>query len=262
MLAIPILGFGFFVIHPGPAFDTLLIPAVLIPIAFVLALMSRRQMIDIASGKPVSHRDFTRQGMVALAARLCLILAVTGYLLGFEPWFAAANIVANLVWAALWVPDRWRQARAELGIEIPAPPNSVWNFITDVSNWPAYQVGVVAASAEPAGPLRVGSTVTVRRKLAVQRPAGSQFDANVTLLYQVTDLVDGRSYTTEGVHRTARSTTSIEPAGAGTRLTVRSRFWNSPAEGYMGTALQLRWALSEFRRTTQQSLDRLRQVMG
>jgi len=52
-------------------------------------------------------------------------------------------------------------------VEIARSPEDVFAYITDVSRHPEWQEGLVAATLESEGPVRVGSRIVHRRKLGL-----------------------------------------------------------------------------------------------
>jgi uncharacterized membrane protein len=52
-------------------------------------------------------------------------------------------------------------------VEIARSPEDVFAYITDISRHPEWQEGLVSATLESAGPVRVGSRVVHRRKLGL-----------------------------------------------------------------------------------------------
>ena len=52
-------------------------------------------------------------------------------------------------------------------VEIARSPEDVFAYITDVSRHPEWQEGLVSATLESEGPVRVGSRVVHRRKLGL-----------------------------------------------------------------------------------------------
>ncbi len=98
-------------------------------------------------------------------------------------------------------------------VEIDAPPERVWDVMTDVGRWPEWTGTVTSVARLDGGPLRLGS----RARLEQPKLPPTE--------YVVTELEPGRSFTWEatspGVRITARHDVDALPGG-GTqvRLTV------------------------------------------
>ncbi|QJW37663.1 SRPBCC family protein [Cellulosimicrobium protaetiae] len=95
-------------------------------------------------------------------------------------------------------------------VTVAAPPERVWEVVTDVERWPERIPTVEAAERLDAGPLAVGSRARLRQP---RLPEG---------VWTVTSLVDGASYTWEsrssGVTVTAGHV--VAPHREGCRLTL------------------------------------------
>lgn len=261
LLPIPAAGFAFYALNPGRrASSTIILGSVgLIVLAVAFGVLSSRLIARIRSG-PFTLRTVALQSRLTLAIRVLLVLALSGYLLAFEPAFAVANIAANGVWAVLWVPRRWRQAGAEVSIEIPVSPERVRAFIGQPSNWPRFDVDLQEVVAAPPGPLKVGSTITMRRRARVWMPRSGIVVATIQTHSVVTEAT--AESTTIVDHETrATTTTGVRPEGMGSRVSNQTRFVLSVSQGIDGVAFQMPWMLSEYRSSTEQSLARLKDLL-
>ena len=90
--------------------------------------------------------------------------------------------------------------QVETEVEIEAPPERVWEVMTDVERWPEWTASVERADRLDGGPLRVGSRIRVKQP---------KFPP---VVWEVTDLDPGRSFswtaknvglTSVGHHRVA-----------------------------------------------------------
>jgi uncharacterized protein YndB with AHSA1/START domain len=92
---------------------------------------------------------------------------------------------------------------AEQTAEVDAPAATVFAFITDIANLPRWQSGVVTAAPTAPGPLAMGSTARVERRIMGQQ---------VQALLRVSRLEPGRSLvlTTETSGIGVEATLTIE----------------------------------------------------
>jgi carbon monoxide dehydrogenase subunit G len=93
---------------------------------------------------------------------------------------------------------------------IAAPPHKVWEVLFDVARWPEWTPTVDSVERVDAGPFRVGSRAKVRQPRLPQA------------VWEVTDVVDGRSFTWEatgpGLRTIARH--EVVADGTGSRVTL------------------------------------------
>jgi len=96
-------------------------------------------------------------------------------------------------------------------VTIAAPVDVVWRVLSEVEAWPEWTASVRSISRVDPGELHVG------QRLRISQP---RFP---TTVWRLTELVEGRSVVWRaggpGARTTARHT--VEPAGAGTRVTLR-----------------------------------------
>jgi carbon monoxide dehydrogenase subunit G len=98
-------------------------------------------------------------------------------------------------------------------VTVNRPVAEVWDFISDFENTTRWSKGVLEARRTSGGPLGVGSTLqTVVRAFGRRRTAS----------YLVTEYEPDRAFAFEvsSGAMTSRARYSVEPAGAGTRLTA------------------------------------------
>jgi uncharacterized membrane protein len=93
----------------------------------------------------------------------------------------------------------------ETTFDVAAPTAVVWQVLTDVEAWPTWTASVTSVERLDEGPLRVGS----RARIAQPRIP--------TVVWEVGELVDGRSFTWTQGSRLARTTAahSVEDDGHG-----------------------------------------------
>lgn len=99
-------------------------------------------------------------------------------------------------------------------VDVEAPPNEVWDVLSDVERWPEWTPTVREATRIDHGPFAVGSTTRVVQPRL--RPA----------VWEVTRLEEGRRFTwmTRGPGVMTEADHVIEPHGAGSRVTLSVRF--------------------------------------
>lgn len=117
---------------------------------------------------------------------------------------------------------------------IDAAPEAVWPVLSDVARWPDWTPTVRSVDRLDDGPLAVGSRARVRQP---KLPRAE---------WEVTELVDGRSFTWEatgpGLRTIARHV--VEPDGTGCRVTlgieqtgplgaVAALVWRRLTQGYI-----------------------------
>ncbi len=118
---------------------------------------------------------------------------------------------------------------------IDAPDGPVWEVLFDVDRWPTWTPTVDRVERVDDGPFQVGSRVEVRQPRLPRA------------VWQVTEVVDGRSFTWEatgpGMRTIARH--EVVPDGTGSRVTL-----SVEQTGPMGAVAALVW-----RRLTQRYVE-------
>jgi uncharacterized protein YndB with AHSA1/START domain len=98
----------------------------------------------------------------------------------------------------------------DLTVDIAAPPDRVWQVMTDVELWPEWTESVQSVKRLDKGPLRVGSRARVKQPKFL--PA----------VWEVTEIDPGRSFTwvtrSPGVVASGRH--RVEPTAKGSRATL------------------------------------------
>ncbi len=263
ILVIPTLAVGTYAIAPGPVPQpgTLLwlafIPALagLAAGAWMLAWMAQRR-----DSLNVSQIELMSNGM--LVAFGGLVLALSDVVALWQPWFAVANLVLNMGWAAVWVPRRLRESKTESSVDIKAPRSHVYDFIADPLNWPRYQEGLVSVVVQPPGALAVGSTVKVKSRYESHVRGPRMLPDVIETTSTFTAVEADRSISMQVANRpSSTATTSFVDAGAGTRITTRAYSLAPYRLAVFGALIELRSQRAERLARAQRSLARLKAIL-
>ncbi len=264
VLSIPIAGFAFFIVEPGPrpypegiawtAFGLLVL-------AVGLSLWTYRVAAQIRD-RVTTFSMLARLRWITIAATACFVLAVSVYLYIFEPLFAVANLVAGLAWVLVWVPQHFRRASVYVSLEVQAPPERAWDFLVDATNARQYEEGLQDLSVSPEGQLRVGSRLRSRRRVPLVRPWLKVTELNMEMESQVTELVPGSSYTVVGVDRGASTTTEVKPVGSGSQINIRTQYVFSIGQGIAGQMFRIGEGTVLARDAAMRSLLRIKELLS
>jgi uncharacterized protein YndB with AHSA1/START domain len=134
-------------------------------------------------------------------------------------------------------------------VEIARSPEDVFAYITDVHRHPEWQEGLVSATLETEGPLRVGSRAVHRRKLG---PATVATTSEITALNSP-HLVAFRGL--DGPIR-AEGTQRVEPAGEGSRVSFEMEM-----RGHGLGTLMLPMARRQATRQVASSHEKLKRIL-
>jgi uncharacterized protein YndB with AHSA1/START domain len=134
-------------------------------------------------------------------------------------------------------------------VEISRRPEDVFAYITDVSRHPEWQEGLVSATREDEGPIRVGSRAVHRRKLAL---------GTVTTTSEITALDPPRLLSFRGLDGPIRAEGSqrVEPAGEGSRVSFEMEM-----HGHGLGVLMLPLARRQATRQVAASHEKLKQIL-
>ena len=117
-------------------------------------------------------------------------------------------------------------ASESVTIDIAAPPERVWQVVTDVEDWPHWTASMSAIKRLDDGPLRMGSRARIKQP------------GLPVLVWEVTELDEGTSFTwvthTPGVASTAAHLVSATANGS--RLTL-SVTWTGVFGGLTGALM-------------------------
>lgn len=122
-------------------------------------------------------------------------------------------------------------------VTIAAPPERVWEVVTDVERWPERIPTVDEAERLEPGPLAVGS------RTRLKQPKLSE------AVWTVTELADGRSFTwnstSPGISITGGHVVEPDPAGARLTLTLQVSGPLAPLGWLMTRAMTRRYVETE-----------------
>jgi uncharacterized membrane protein len=123
----------------------------------------------------------------------------------------------------------------ETSLHVEAPPEAVWDVMFDVLRWPEWTPTIQSVERLDEGDFGVGSRARVRQPRLPQA------------VWEVTEVVDGRSFVWEATGPGLRTVASHEvtPDGAGARVTLSIR-----QAGPFGAVAALVW-----RRLTQRYIE-------
>jgi uncharacterized protein YndB with AHSA1/START domain len=191
-----------------------------------------------------------------------LVLALSDVVALWRPWFAVANLLLNMGWAAFWIPRRPRESKIESSVDIKAPRSRVYEFIADPLNWPRYQEGLVSVVVQPPGALAVGSEMKVKSRYE-SHVRGPRMLPDIIETASITMAVEpGRSISMQIANRPSSTvTTSFEDAGAGTRITTRAYSLAPYRLAVFGALIELRSQRGERLARAQRSLARLKAIL-
>ena len=165
--------------------------------------------------------SFLANGTAVVWGGIVLGLSDVVYL--FEPAFAVANLVLNAAWIAVWIPSRFRRLDTSVSTVVRAPLGRVYDFFAEPANSSRFQEQVEAVSVDPPGPLKVGSQITVRRRIDPGPLRGGRFGpGSVETTSVVTELTPSQAIATQFVGR-ADGTVRLEFAEREGATTITSR---------------------------------------
>jgi len=253
----------FFLIQPGLAPELSLltwISTFLVVLGLYPAFYGRRALQDWRSESVTTARiTFVNRHIVV--ARYCLVLGVSGYVAQFEPWFGVANLAANAVWVAIWIPKRWRAKEFGVSAGVRADPETTFRFLIDPSNWTRYQSDLEAVIAHPEGPLGLGSEFTTRRRFATASSGSPPTPTSLEAHFKVIAMTS-KSFTAGLLGRGDRSTTDVQKSGFATRVTGRG-YWLLPVtDALLGHALEMQTSLKARTATSLQNYRRLDEILA
>lgn len=156
VLGVPVVGLTAYAFIPSamPSPGPFALSAVISAIGVAIALLGVRR----SPGVPLRRRAYLY--LIALGAS---VIGMASFLALWQPGFAVADIALAALWAAAWLPPGQRTTDVQTSIDMSVARSAAFAFLADPSNWPKYQDWTDSVGAEPAGPIAVGTRVTVVR---------------------------------------------------------------------------------------------------
>lgn len=252
-----------YAISPGPtpsltALISLALALVAIDIVFLAwTLIRRRQLLS----RPITIGQLDRFNDRAIISRLLTVLALSAFLLNFEPWLGVANLLFFIATTAVWAPARLRQYSLALSNDLPATPRVVFPYLIDPAKWNLYRTGEIkVVKVLPPGPLTTGSRVVSLMPVSIGK-SFKPFTLETTT--EVTNLLPDEEFSTVWVDRPyERSDTRLEATPSGTRLSFRldavMPFWLAA----MGAVFDVRAVIAKRRAEMEQNYARLQDILA
>ncbi len=226
LLGVPIVGLAIFALSPRPLGDVRVAYWALPFIGVAYALLIANFVLRLNRGRSTSFTALHRRVPLFLVAWPCTVAGLSVFLFLFEPELAVANVVFNALWFALWLPPGLRRFATASVYEIAAPRERVFAFISDPANWSSYNSGIESASVKPAGPLAVGSEITIRQRVTYPGLRGPRvlLPEMIEVRSVVTSLVANEMLATRRSDLPDSSdAVSLEELGGRTRVSTQAR---------------------------------------
>jgi len=222
----------------------------------VWSLYERRKLMQPV----VSYEAVNRQHQAAFLARSAAVLFMSALTFAFEPWLAAANVLANAIWTLAWIPRQFRYVTVDAAETIARPPDEVFDFISDTENWPRYRDDIV--NVEPRGRVAAGTEVVTRlatRQLSRPNPKLAKF---IEVRSVITSVEPGKGYTTALVgHPEEVGAFQLEAVDGGTRVTSGTKGLLTWPQAALGLGFHAGRLLAVRKAELQAVAARLKQVL-
>jgi hypothetical protein len=262
IFAVPAAAFATYAIRSGPA-PNLTAVAVLAVILYAAGVVVVAYGIvrRLRRGKPsvwVMVTDARRQ-MAGLIARWLLVLWISALVFLFEPAFAIANLAVNALWMVAWLPRRFRTWSSRVETDITAPPERVFEFVSDVRNWKLYRDDVELLSVKPDGPLASGSEYVARVAIpeSMRRTSYRAIEGRC----RVADMVPGQSFAIRLLDQDSMVRTVVEPTVSGTRLSRTTQTTMGLLRAWSADMFNNRAMYRAMRPREQRNNQRLKQLL-
>ena len=190
-----------------------------------------------------------------------IVLAISIFIAIREPDFAIANLVVNAAWICFWAIPRSRRLDAVTSVEIKAPRDVVFTFMTDAANWPRYDEQLVSAVANPPGPLRVGSRVTEVRRYEAPVRGPRVLPTTVEVVADVIAFEPGALLSAADGRRLVTSTTRYGDTDGGTRVEIEVKVSFPFHQAFLGSILLFRSQGATRRARAERNLAKLREIL-
>ena len=261
LAAIPFLALVTYAIAPRPAQDLgFLVNVALVPALLALGAGSYAVATSI-NRAPLSSSRLNSLGIAYVVVWIGIVLAISLFIAVWEPGFAIANLVLNAAWICFWAIPRTRRFGALSSIEIKAPRDAVFAFMTDAANWPRYDEQLVSAIADPPGPLRLGSRVTQVRRYEAPVRGPRMLPTTVEVVTEVVGFEQGALLSARDRRRLVISTTRYGDAAGGTRVEIEVKGRIPFHQAFLGSILMLRSQRAVRRARADRSLAKLREIL-
>lgn len=262
LVTVPFAGLVTYAVAPRPLpdsgrfVDLALIPALIALAAGVYAVVGAANR-----SKPLTPGTLDSLVIAYVVLWIGIVLAISAFLALWEPAFAIANLVLNALWLLFWVVPRTRSLRGTTAVEIAAPRDRVFAFMTDSANWASYDEQLVSATPAPPGALRAGSRVTEVRHFDSPVRGPRMLPQTVEVVTEVTDMVPGVSFDMRDGRHIVRSTTSYAETAGGTTVSIDVRISVPFHQAFLGGILMLRSTRDVRRARAERNLARLKALL-
>jgi hypothetical protein len=258
------IGFIVYGLSPGPEpqLSLLLDLAIGLFVLDILAMgwaLYRRQRLLRG---PITVAQLDHANGRAITSRLLTVLAASALLLNFEPWLGVANLAGNALWICLWIPKRMREYGIDVAVEIAAPRQSVFSYLTDPEKWPLYrqsstQRGVT--KVKPPGPLAVGSKIESQMPVSLGRHVKGYLVSSTS---EVTALTPDTAYSTVWTDRPEEhSEAHVDNVPSGTVLQFHLHGVLPFMSSTMGAMLDVRGVIAARRAEIAGTYSRLKLIL-
>ena len=231
-----------------------------IAVALLLMLWSLYQRRKLLAAE-ITVRQLDRFNRRGIVNRLLMILCFTALLFNFEPWLGVANVVLNVVLAAVFVAPSSRRYAMTSEAAINAPATLVFDYLVDTSKWSLYRrdgEGQVTR-VDPPGRLQLGSKIVARQRV----PTGRKSQPFILITTnEVTALEPDRLLETVWVERPSeRGRFELETLAEGVRIRFRLFGQLMRRDALAGLRLDLRSLVTLRQTEIQRNHARLKQIL-
>jgi Polyketide cyclase / dehydrase and lipid transport len=261
LAAIPFLGLVTYAVAPRPQQDL----GVILDLAVIAALVALSAgmfaVVTSMNRAALTAGRLSALGIAYVVLWIGIVLAITAFIALWEPAFAVANLVVNGAWICYWAIPRTRAMAGMSSIDIKAPRDRVFSFMTDASNWPRYDEQLLSATAIPPGPLREGSRVTELRQYDSPVRGPRTLPTTVEVVTEVLKVEPGKSIVARDGRRTVTSRTGFADTAQGTAVSIDVRIKVPFQYAFLGAVLLFRSQRAARRARADRNLAKLKQIL-